>query len=66
MRVGLKVAIVESGHTQREIAAEIHIPEGRLSSIVRGWTEPRPAEREALRELLHVGDAAFKSTLENL
>jgi plasmid maintenance system antidote protein VapI len=48
MRLNLKLAILSSGKTQREIARECEIPEPRLSEIVRGWREPTPQERERL------------------
>lgn len=48
MLVNLKVAIVESGKSQRQIAAACNIPENRFSSIVHGWTYPREAERVAI------------------
>jgi hypothetical protein len=44
----LKVAIVESGRSQREISRDSGIPENRLSTIVQGWQEPRPEERQVL------------------
>jgi hypothetical protein len=50
--VALKVAIVTSGKTQRRLALEAGVPEGRLSAIVRGWEDPTPAEREALARVL--------------
>jgi hypothetical protein len=62
MRLGLKVAIVQSGKSQRAISVETGIPESRLSSIVRGWIEPRTDERNALMRLLDVDEPAFCST----
>lgn len=61
MRLGLKVAILNSGHSQRAVAAKTQIPEARLSSIVRGWTEPRADERAALERCLQVDAGAFAS-----
>ena len=52
MRIGLKVAFLESGLTQRAIAASTGIPESRLSGIVRGWFEPTEDERAALARAL--------------
>jgi hypothetical protein len=53
LRLPLKTAILASGKTQREIAHETRIPETRLSEIVRGWAEPRDAERDALARALN-------------
>jgi transcriptional regulator with XRE-family HTH domain len=52
VRVGLKVAIVASQRTQRDIARAINGNENRLSEIVRGVVDPTQSERAALaREL---------------
>ncbi|HZO57055.1 MAG TPA: helix-turn-helix transcriptional regulator [Bryobacteraceae bacterium] len=51
-RLNLKIAIVASGKSQRQIAAACGVPENRLSEIVRGWAEPRDREREALAAVL--------------
>ena len=48
MNVDLKTAIIRSRKTQRQIARETQILENRLSSIVRGWAEPRADERARL------------------
>ncbi len=48
MRLNLKVAIVASGKSQRQIAAACQIPENRFSSIVDGWVHPRDGECEAI------------------
>jgi hypothetical protein len=54
--IALKIAIVESQRTQREIAAEIRMPAPRLSKIVNGASDLSPAlnddERRALAALL--------------
>lgn len=52
MRVKLRIAIVESRKSQRQIAAASHIPESRLSSIVHAWTDPRDTERSAIATAL--------------
>jgi hypothetical protein len=53
MRLGLKIAILESDQTQRQIAVETGLlSENRLSSIVRGWVEPRDDEKAALAKVL--------------
>jgi plasmid maintenance system antidote protein VapI len=51
VQIDLKVAILESGQTQRAIAAKTGIPENRLSEIVRGW---RPARDEEMHRLAAV------------
>lgn len=48
MLLELKAAIWATGRSQRQIAAASGIRENRLSAIVRGWVQPRLAEREAL------------------
>lgn len=48
MRLNLKLAIVESQRSQRDVAAAAGIPENRFSSIVRGWVVPRAEERQAI------------------
>jgi transcriptional regulator with XRE-family HTH domain len=52
VRWNLKFAIVTSGKTQRQLAADGHIPENRLSSIVNGWATPRNEECQRIAELL--------------
>ena len=57
----LKIAIIRSGKSQRELAADASIPESRLSSIVCGWVSPRSDERAAIKRCLGVGDEVFPS-----
>ena len=52
MRLNLKIAIVRSEKSQRELARASDVPENRLSSIVRGWVEPRDDERQAIADAL--------------
>ena len=52
MRRKLKIAIVESGKSQRQLAAGCDIPENRFSSIVCGWMDPREHERQAIAAAL--------------
>ena len=52
LKVDLKIAIVLSGHSQRQIAAVSGIPEARLSTLVHGWAEPRDHERNAIAAAL--------------
>lgn len=54
MRLGLKLAILAAGKTQRQTAAETNLlSENRLSEIVREWAEPRDDEKEALARVLN-------------
>ena len=52
LNLKLKIEITTSGKSQRELAATSQIPEARFSSIVRGWTSPRAAERDAIAAAL--------------
>jgi transcriptional regulator with XRE-family HTH domain len=51
-RTSLKVAFVVAGVSQRAVSMTTSIPETRLSSIVRGRTEPQPRGRAALSAAL--------------
>jgi hypothetical protein len=51
-RTSLKVAFVVAGVSQRVVSMTTAIPKTRLSSIVRGRTEPHPRERAALSAAL--------------
>jgi hypothetical protein len=51
-RIGLKIAILKAGKTQRQLAHETGLPENRLSTLVNGWCEPRSDERERLARAL--------------
>jgi hypothetical protein len=50
--VALKVAILQSGQTQREIGWAASISETRLSDIVRGYVLATAIERKALAKTL--------------
>lgn len=50
--VALKVAIVESGRSQRVLSRVARIPETRLSHIVRGRIEPTAKEMERISKAL--------------
>lgn len=50
--LALKVAILASGKTQRQIARSTRIDETRLSRIVRGSVRPFPHERRRLAKVL--------------
>jgi hypothetical protein len=52
-RTSLKVAFVVAGVSQRAVSMTTAIPETRLSSIVRGRTEPKPRERAAISAALN-------------
>lgn len=52
MRVALKVAIVESGKTQNEIAARAAMSKDRLSCLVRNRGIPTERERRTLSKVL--------------
>jgi hypothetical protein len=51
-RTSLKVAFVVAGVSPRAVSMTTDIPKTRLSSIVRGRTEPHPRERAALSAAL--------------
>jgi hypothetical protein len=55
-RLKLKLAIVATGKSQREVAAETRgvLTEDRLSQIVCGWIRPRDDEKAALASVLNV------------
>ena len=59
MRLGLKAAILQRGLSQRETSRLSDIPENKLSSIIRGWTEAAPAERLRLAAVLHQPEAVL-------
>lgn len=52
MRRALKMAVVASEESQRQIGVAADIGETRISRIVRGWTNPTEAEKQALAEVL--------------
>ena len=54
MRLGLKIAILAAGKTQRQTAKRAKLlSENRPSEIVRGWADPRDDEKEALARVLN-------------
>jgi hypothetical protein len=59
MLMPLKLAIVASGRTQRDIARAAGIPEKRLSDIVVGLVEARPEERQTLAALLDAPESGL-------
>lgn len=52
MNIPLKVAIVQSGRSQNEIAAAAHMSSWRLSKIINGHAKVTPAERRRLARVL--------------
>jgi hypothetical protein len=52
MRTNLKVAIWNSGRSQRVVGLDARIAESRMSELVRGMSDPTPAERDALTRVL--------------
>lgn len=50
--LALKIAILESGSSQIEVAKASGIHESRLSRFVNGHYEPNDAERKALARVL--------------
>ncbi len=48
----LRLAILDSGKTQRTVAALTSIDETRLSRIVRGRVRPFPSEKKELARVL--------------
>ena len=52
MQLELKLAIVRTRKTQRQIALDAGLPEVRLSELVRGRAFPSSTEREALNKVL--------------
>jgi transcriptional regulator with XRE-family HTH domain len=48
----LKVAIIDSGKTQRQVARRARIDETRFSRIITGQVAPFPIERERLAKIL--------------
>ena len=55
MRIGLKLAILQSGQSPRQVSLRTRIPESRLSCLVRGRAEPTTDERQALQACLQLG-----------
>lgn len=52
LRLPLKMAILSSGRSQRQVSLAAGIPEARLSDIVRKRTLPSEDERDALVRVL--------------
>lgn len=52
MNRALKVAIVASGRTQREVAQRVGMDQWRLSRIIAGDVTPRPQEQRRIARIL--------------
>lgn len=50
--LALKIAIVESGLSQVDVAEAVDLHESRLSQIINGRREPSDAERKAIARVL--------------
>lgn len=48
----LKIAIIRTGPTQRDVSIDAKIAEGRLSDLIRERARPTRQERNALRRIL--------------
>ena len=52
MNIDLKVGAIRQYGTQGQLSRVAKISESRLSYLVRGYAEPTPKEREALKKAL--------------
>jgi hypothetical protein len=52
MRLDIKLAVVQSGRRQYEIAQELGVPESKLSKFIHGYGTLRPEQIEKLHALL--------------
>jgi predicted XRE-type DNA-binding protein len=50
--IQLKMAIYASGMTQRQVSAKTHIPETKLSDIIRGKARASDREKQLLSVVL--------------
>lgn len=53
MRVGLKAAIMARGLSQRQFARLVNSTDNRISSLIQGWAQPSPQERDRFAQLLN-------------
>ena len=44
----VKIKLLRSGKSQRQLAQQVGIAESRLSSLLRGWATPKESEKHAL------------------
>lgn len=54
MNINLKLALIQSGQTQFEIAHQVGISETRLSRLVRGRLPPSEEEAKRIARILRV------------
>ena len=50
--IALKVALLEKGMSQRELAMQARIAETRISQIIRGWERPTFEMKESICNVL--------------
>jgi len=56
MLLHLKIAIISSGQSQRQLARSCSIGEARMSSIVNGWVRPTEDERRRVSIALGIAE----------
>jgi hypothetical protein len=54
MNLALKIAILKSGLTAREVGLRARIPESVLSRLIHRHIDPMPQEKEKLARVLQV------------
>jgi len=65
MRLGLKAAILARGMSQRQFARLANSNQNRVSSLIQGWVQPSPQERERFAQLLNQSvDALFADDVD--
>ena len=65
MNLNVKIAILNTGKTQAEIARELKIHQSRLSNIVNGWIKPKENERRTLSNYLGISEHELLSDLKS-
>ena len=66
MRRILKIALRRRGMSQRDLARSTNLSDARISEILNGWRNPRPAEQDAIAEALGVGPESFIDEAEHI
>lgn len=64
MNMALKVAIIQRGHTQREVARRAGLSELRLSQLVTGRFLPTAEERRAIAKALRCRQSELFAVVE--
>jgi transcriptional regulator with XRE-family HTH domain len=64
LRAALKFHLYRAGLTQRQLARRVGMHENRLSSIIQGWMDPRPEERQAIAAALGRGERGLFRNIE--